>query len=87
MKSRGKDLPGNLLKRRAGHPHEALASGRGQGSTLGKCRVVALDEHVAIFGQDCSRTGTTRTELGKRSILPDDLWIFIFFIVIFAFYF
>jgi hypothetical protein len=70
--SRRQDLPGYLLKRRAGHPHEALASGRGQFHAFGRNWHISLDEYVAIFSQDCCGTGTTTTQLGKGSILSDD---------------
>jgi hypothetical protein len=80
-------LPGDLLKCRAGHPHEAFAHRRGQFSTFRRCRDVALNEYVAVFGQDCRRAHATGTELRKGSIFTNDFLNFHIFLLFLYFSF
>jgi hypothetical protein len=66
-------LAGDLLERGAGHPHEGLATRRGQDGVLGGSRKEALHEQVAVVGEDSGRTGTAITELGKLPVFPNNL--------------
>jgi hypothetical protein len=66
-------LPGDLFKGRAGHPHEGLASGGAQFSALGRSRDIALDEHVAVIGENRRRAYTVSANAGKLPVFPDNL--------------
>jgi hypothetical protein len=66
------DLAGDLLKGCARHPHEGLASGGAQLSTVGRSRDVTLDEHVAVVGEDGRRADAVSAKTGKFPVFPDN---------------